>query len=131
MQGGLDLDLMPQSLAVCRLQPNDGIPTWIQKSDFFSVTRSNDELSIVCTDVGIPDSVRSEKGWRCLKVKGPLDFSLTGVLASLVTPLSTAKVSIFTISTFDTDYLLIKNNDLENARLTLSNAGHRIDDSKK
>lgn len=112
----LSLSVLPLHLAVCRLTPSEEIPDWAHKSaDFFSITRTQEELSIVCSETDVPQSVKTERGWRCLKVEGPLDFGLTGILSSLTLPLAEAKISIFAISTFDTDYLCVKEYNLQKA----------------
>lgn len=112
----LTLFVMPSLLAVVRLDPSSDIPLWVTKGkDFFSITNTQDELSIVCLEEIVPERVKNEKGWRCLKVEGPLDFGLTGILSSLIQPLTEAKISIFTISTFDTDYILVKKENLQKA----------------
>ncbi len=122
----LTLLLLPYTLAVCRLANDEPIPGWSVNSAFFSITRTPDELSIVCLQRDVPDGVRHEGGWRCLKVEGPLDFALVGILASLVGPLAEAGISIFALSTYDMDYLLVKAHDVERAIDTLSQAGHHI-----
>lgn len=99
-------------MAICRMEKNSQIPSWAKKSSFFSISKTDDELSIVCEEKNVPAEIKSEKNWRGLKVEGPLDFSLTGILASLANPLAAAKISIFAISTFDTDYVLMKNEKL-------------------
>lgn len=111
----LTLSIVPYKLAVCRLDNDDLIPSWVINRDFFSITRTRDELSIVCPEDRVPDEIKAEKNWRALKVIGPLDFSLVGILASLANALAEEKISIFTISTFDTDYILVKNKNLEKA----------------
>lgn len=116
----LSLLIMPDKLAICRLEKNAPIPSWVTNDSFFSITKTADELSIVCPENNVPDDIQSEKNWRALKIIGPLDFSLTGVLASLANPLAEAKISIFAISTFDTDYILVKNEKLEEAIKVLS-----------
>ncbi len=115
-------------LAVCRLAPRTPIPEWATNGRFFSLTRTPEELSLVCLQASVPEGVLAERGWRCLQVAGPLDFSLTGVLASLASCLAEAKVSIFAISTYDTDYLLVQAEDLETAIRALRAAGHEIVD---
>ncbi len=85
------------------------------RGSFVSITRTAEELSIVCPQRQVPAEIEREEGWRGMKIKGPLDFSLTGVLASLSTPLAQEGISIFAISTYDTDYLLVKEKDLERA----------------
>jgi len=122
----LSLSILQGRFAVCRLEKEEPVPEWGVRGDFISITRTVDELSIVCLEDGVPYSVRCEKGWLCLKVEGPLDFSLTGVLASLTAPLAEAKISIFVLSTFDTDYLMVKEKDLEAAASVLTGAGHTI-----
>jgi len=117
----LDLDLM-----VCKLDRKAAIPDWATGRGFFSVTRTADELSIVCAERDLPAGVKCERGWKGLKVEGPLDFSLTGILVSLAKPLADAGISIFAISTHDTDYLLVKAEDLEPAKRALTAAGHAI-----
>ena len=111
---------MPDKLAVCRLEKDTRIPSWATDSPFFSISKTRDELSIVCSESSVPDNIKSEKKWKAFKVEGPLDFSLTGILASLASPLAEAKISIFAISTFDTDYILVKDENLEKAVKVLS-----------
>jgi hypothetical protein len=112
----LTLSVMSISLAVVRLNASSSIPLWATEGqDFFSITKTNDELSVVCSEDKVPSDVKVEKGWRCLKVEGPLDFGLTGILSSLAQPLAAAKISIFAISTFDTDYIMIKKENLQKA----------------
>ncbi len=89
------------------------------------MTRSTDELSIVCEDHRVPEGVRVERGWDALKLEGPLPFSMTGVLASFLQPLAEEKIPILAISTFDTDYVLVKREDLERAKKALETAGHQ------
>jgi hypothetical protein len=120
------LQLLPGRYAVCRLAADAEIPPI--GGTFFSITRTADELSVVCEESATPQDVKCELGWRALKVAGPLDFSLTGVLAAIAAPLAAANVSIFAISTFDTDYVLVKDDLLERALEALRQAGHRVDD---
>ncbi len=111
----LTLSLMPARLAVCRLDVSSIIPEWGLRGTFFSITRTEEELSIVCSEEYAPSEIKTEKGWRYFKVEGPLAFELTGILSSLTQPLAEAKVSIFAISTFDTDYMLVKEENLQRA----------------
>ena len=112
----LTLSVMPILLAVVRLNTLSNIPSWaMEAGDFFSITKTQDELSVVCSEDRVPQDVKVEKGWRCLKVEGPLDFGLTGILSSLAQPLAEAKISIFAISTFDTDYIMVKKENLQRA----------------
>jgi len=120
------LTVLPGRFTVCRLHRRAAVPDWALGGDFFSITRTTDELSIVCREADVPEEVPCERGWACLKVEGPLDFSLTGVLASLTQPLAEAGLSLFAISTYDTDYLLVKARDLEKAVAVLVEAEHTI-----
>ena len=121
------LTILPETLAVCRLGADDALPPWLPARGFVSVTRTADELSVVCVEDAVPEGVRAERGWRCLAVAGPLDFGLTGVLASIAAPLADAQISIFAISTFDTDYVLVKAEKLDEAAEALRRAGHVVD----
>ena len=127
----LSLSILPETLAICRLEKDDGIPGWALGGSFVSITRTSEELSIVCTQTQVPEGVRRDAGWRCLKVEGPLDLSATGVLASFLTPLAREGISVFAVSTYDTDYLLVKQKDLEKAVMVLSQNGHQVKYSYK
>ncbi|TNF72224.1 MAG: ACT domain-containing protein [Acidobacteria bacterium] len=129
MQAGrsLQLEILPSVLAVCRLGADDPLPDWALAGTFISITRTSDELSIVCLQEEVPPDVRCKKGWRCLRVEGPLEFSEIGVLASLTAALAAADVSLFALSTFDTDYLLVGEGDLERAVTALRGAGHQVE----
>ena len=116
----LQLSILPNKLAVCRLDKNAQIPSWAMKSEFSSITRTGDEFSIVCIENYVPSNIKAEKGWRAFKVEGTLDFSLTGILVSLADPLARARISIFAISTYDTDYILVKEKDIKKAAEVLS-----------
>lgn len=115
----LTIRLLEEKYGVCRLNNNESIPEWIKNSDFFSITKTCDELSIVCLEKDIPDEVKCEKEWRILKVEGQLDFSLVGILSSISTILAKSGISIFAISTYDTDYILVKEKDVDNAMKAL------------
>ncbi len=124
----LKLEIILGNYAIYRLPPNSSIPTWaLNATGFSSVTLTTDELSIVCetqnTDL---ENVKQDSGWACLKLIGPFAFDLTGILTSVLNPLRDAEIGIFAISTFDTDYVLVKLEHLERAVLTLKNAGHTI-----
>lgn len=124
---GLTLVLLPDGVAVCRLGADEAVPEWGMNGRFWSVTRTADELSVVCAEAFVPEGVRVERGWRVLMVVGPLDFSLTGILASLAQPLADAGVPIFALSTFDTDYLLVKQAQVETAVSVLRRRGHVVE----
>ena len=117
----LRLSALPQSLAVCRLDPGAPLPAWVGWQDpLVSVTRTAEELSIVCPAVRVPGDVRAERGWRAFKVEGPLDFALTGILARLSTCLADAGISLFAVSTFDTDFLLVREAQFDAASAVLA-----------
>jgi hypothetical protein len=122
----LTLELVEGRYAVVRLEPGDAVPPWAQGGPFVSVTRTDSELSIVCPEEAVPAPASAERGWRCLRVRGPLGFGMTGILASLAAPLASSGVSIFVVSTYDTDYVLVQERDLERARDALSRAGHVV-----
>lgn len=121
-----NLSILPAIFAICRLDKNAEIPEWAQKGDFISITRTSSELSLVSLQSAVPAGVVCDREWRCLKVEGILDFSMVGVLVSLIAPLARASVSIFAVATYDTDYLLIQEKDLERAIQVLSDKGHTI-----
>jgi hypothetical protein len=120
------LIILSDQFAVCRLSPDADIPAWSQNAKFFSITRSKDELSVVCLGKDVPGNILAECGWRALKVKGALDFSLTGILASITKPLAKAKIPVFVISTYDTDYIFVRENHLSQAKRVLIKEGHSI-----
>jgi hypothetical protein len=122
----LSLEIVPGTYAVCRLDASDPLPAWVGSSPFVSVTRTEAELSVVCPGGAVPGGVRSEPGWRCLRVVGPLGFGMTGVLASLAVPLASSGVSIFVVSTYDTDYLMVQERDLARGVDALERAGHAV-----
>jgi hypothetical protein len=120
----LTLSVLEESYSIYRFAPDAIVPDSIQESRFYNVSRSDEELSIVCEAHIDVNATRSETGWRIIKIVGPLDFSLTGVLASVAEPLARQKISIFALSTFDTDYLMVKHENLATARSVLLEAGH-------
>jgi hypothetical protein len=112
------LSVVPGRLAVCRLEPDAPIPAWLfhAEAQFFSLTRTPAETSVVCFEDDLPPSVtRAERGWRALEIEGPIPFAETGVLAGVVAPLAESKLSVFALSTFDTDYVLVREADLPRA----------------
>lgn len=124
----LTLTVLPHRLAICRLAPEAAIPQQIFRSELWSLTRTADELSLVVSESFLPPDAgcQVEAGWRAIKVSGPLDFALTGILAALATPLAEAGISIFALSTYDTDYLLVKQPTLDEALTVLRAAGHQV-----
>ena len=122
----LTMKLLKEKYGVCSLDKNELIPKWAQSSDFFSITKTCDELSIVCSQDHIPNDIKCEKNWRILKIEGQLDFSLIGILSSISTILAQKGISIFAISTYDTDYILVKNKDIDNALNSLAKERYEI-----
>src|SRR5262245_61730292 len=120
------LTVLDGTFAICKLAANAPIPAWASGGDFCSITRTAEELSIVCREDAVPEGVVCERGWRCLRVAGTIPFSAVGVLASLTTPLAEAGISLFAISTFDTDYLFVKEKDFEAALDALCGQGHVV-----
>ena len=118
------LNLLPQRLAVIRLDPDAAIPDWATKAAFFSVTRTADEISIFCDSEAMPDDSEKIDGWRAFRVAGQLDFELTGVISTLAMPLAAKQIPVFSISTYDTDYMLVREDQLEDAIDVLRRAGH-------
>lgn len=119
--------VLPQSFVIARLESNADLPSAVLASpDFFSITRTGDELSIVCAEGVAAGSSKEDGPWRAIKVQGPFDFDLTGVLASFLDPLAAAGIGIFAMSTFDTDYILVKSANLDSAVEALKEAGHRF-----
>ena len=116
------------AFSVIKLPPTDPIPSWAASGRFVSITRTDEELSIVVPSERVPDGeefANIESEFRCIKIEeGVLDFSLTGILASLAGPLAEAGISIFAIATYNTDYILIKSHALEQAKAVLEKAGH-------
>jgi hypothetical protein len=123
----LDLVLLPDDYAVCRLDRGSAMPEIEpRRNTVVSVTRSADEVSIICPADLAPPAATTNTPWRCLQVAGPVDFALTGILATLVNPLAEARVNIFAFSTYETDYILVPTVRLAEALTALSGAGHRI-----
>ena len=113
--------------AVVRCDPDAPVPDWANGGNFWSVTRTDAELSVVCRQDDVPAEASAERGWCALELAGPLDFSLTGVVSALVSPLADAEVPIFVLSTFETDYLLVREPDLPRSVEALREAGHEVD----
>lgn len=123
---GVVLTVLPDRLAVCRLAATEPIPEWGTRGPLVSVTRTRDELSVTCAEEDVPSGVTAERGFVALRVEGPLDFALTGIMASVAGPLAEARVSLFAVSTYDTDYVLVKAERLGDAVTALRAAGHEV-----
>lgn len=118
--------------AVCSLETNAHVPAWLAKSDFHSLTRTGDELSMVCRQdiIEFEKGMSIDKGWRILKIKGPLDLSQTGIISSIAGILSQSHIPVFVVSAYQTDYVLIKENHLKSARDALNKNDYKIDPVK-
>lgn len=122
----MDLRVLSERLSVCRLSAQDEWPIAPADASFFSVTRAGGEISLVCAEDHVPESAHVESDWRAIEVAGPLDFGMIGVLAQLTAPLAEVEVSVFVMSTYDTDYLLVHAATLERAVQALREAGHHV-----
>jgi uncharacterized protein len=122
----LTLALLKSSYALCRLDPYAGVPTWASRGDFWSITRNSEEVSVLCPEDAIPANIESERGFRALQLTGPMSFNQTGILDSVVEPLSHAEIPILVVSAFDTNYVLLKQDVLNRAVAVLTESGHTI-----
>ena len=122
----LVLRILPATFAICRLEPDAPLPEWLPRLGFSAAIRTAEELSICCEDCLVPPDVRAARGWRALQFVGPFDFSETGVLASVASPLAEAGISISVLATYDTDYLFVRDDTLDSAVEILHAAGHRV-----
>jgi len=120
------LTLLPQPIAIFQLKPSELIPDWVWKSNFLTITRTPDELSILCDAGLVPPEIGSEGGWRGLKLEGTFEFTQIGVLAAVANPLADAGVSILSIATYETDYIFVAEPDLPAALAALAAAGHQV-----
>jgi hypothetical protein len=122
----LKLSLLPDLLAVCRLELGQEIPAWATEGEFSSVSRIREELSVICASSFVPDNVRASRGWRAIKIEGPLDLDLVGILVSVAVPLAHAGIGILPVGTFDTDYILVRDRQLGEALKALRATGFNI-----
>ena len=120
----LKLAILKDEFTIHQFPLNYEIPKNVYESYFYSITKTDEEVSLVCNSSILLNSQKSEPGWSCIKVIGPLDFSLTGILAEISTVLAKAGISIFSISTFETDYIFVKKEKLQLAKETLIKAGY-------
>lgn len=125
-QPSVTLQQLAGGYAIAQLGRDEPVPAWADGEGFVSVSRSDEELSVVCRSDRVPVSVRHDAGWTCFKFRGPFAFDETGIALAVIRPLSEADIGIFLVSTFDTDYLLIKTENVERARELLSEAGHVV-----
>jgi hypothetical protein len=122
----LTLTVFPGRYAISRLDASADVPDWSGTGPFISISRTPDELSIVCLEANVPAGITSEAGWRVLRCEGPLDSGLAGIMVSISEPLADAGIPIFPVGTHDTDYILVKEADLENAIQALTGYGHAV-----
>jgi hypothetical protein len=127
MDAPLELELLGEELAIVRLDPDQGWPAWAEgPAALTAVVRTAEELSVVAPWAAVPRDLERVGPWRAFKVRGPLDFALTGILAGLAGILAEAGISLFAVSTYDTDYLLVRAGDAEEAASALRRAGHQV-----
>ena len=122
----LTFTVLPDNLAVCRLEISAIIPQWAYQGNFISITTTQEEVSIVCQAENVPEEIVCVKNWRALKIVAELDFALVGILAAISTTLAQAGISIFAISTYNTDYILVQEKHLDLALQTLLKAGCKV-----
>ncbi|MBP7176032.1 MAG: ACT domain-containing protein [Thermoclostridium sp.] len=123
---GMTFLLLRGCYAICRLDSASPVPDWVKGDEFCSITKTSEELSVVCGEEHVPFGVKSETGWRILKIHGELDFALTGILAGISAILAHQGISIFALSTYNTDYVMVKEKDLKQAVTALQKAGHTL-----
>ncbi len=112
-QSQLTISVLPEHLAICRLDADADVPSWAQKGSFVSLTRTRDELTVICPEESVVPEAKASTGWRAFKLEGPFDLDLVGLLVSVVAPLAQAGVSVLPIGTYDTDYVLVRQTQLE------------------
>ncbi len=122
----LKFRMLAGTFAVLRMAPDAAPPPWTADSEFISITRTRDELSVVCPEQNIPENLRAGPRWICFKLEGPFAFSQTGVLLSFIEPLSNNGIPIFAISTYDTDYVLVEEESAAVTLDTLQRSGHQL-----
>ncbi len=122
----LILTTIPERFAICQLDPGAEIPEWGTRGDYFSITRTPEELSIICLEENVPEKQGGQRGWRAIKIEGPFNFNEIGVLNSITSPLALAQISLLAIATFDTDYIFVKQSQFAAAISILNGAGHQV-----
>lgn len=122
----MTLTLYQEDYAICQLSSDSKVPAWAFEGRFYSISKTDDELSVVCGAAFVPNAIKAEKGWRTFKLHGPFAFDEVGVIASLTVPLAQANLGVFVVSTFDTDYLLIKAAQLTSVLEVLKTEQHKI-----
>lgn len=120
------LKVLPELYSISRLDGKDPIPTWADGEGFVNIARSTDELSIVCHQSRVPDGIKIDRDWSCMQFEGPFAFDETGIVLSVVRPLTEAGLGVFVVSTFDGDFLLLKEDKFADGLAVLREAGHQI-----
>jgi hypothetical protein len=126
MKEAIKLEILEPLFGIVKLEQNSNIPKWVANEYFYSITKTAAEISVVCLQRNIPDNKICEKDWKVIKIAGSLDFSMVGIISKLSTVLADGGISIFVISTYDTDYILIKKRDIENTIELLKEAGYNL-----
>lgn len=126
MKNVFHLHSLAEEFAVCKLSPESAIPAWATLGSTWSVTRMSTELSVVCPQANVPPAVEAGRDWRALQVDGPLPFTMVGVLSTLIGSLADAGISVFVLSTYDTDLILVQKRSFDEACARLEEAGHTI-----
>jgi len=122
----LSFTILPDLFAICKLAARENLPSWAFRGGFSSVTQTPEELSIVCPQNLVPAGVEATKGWKSLKIEAKLDFEMVGIVSSITSSMAEAGISIFAVSTFNTDYFFIKEEDLGSGVAALRKAGHEV-----
>ena len=125
-QRQLRISLLKDKYGICSLPNTAPIPEWALKQSLVSITRTKKELTIVCPQDVIPSQCKSDLNWRCFRLDGTFDLNQIGVISSISAPLAQNGISIYVISTYDTDYFLVQQENLEQTISALSNSGHSI-----
>ena len=120
------ISVLKDEYTVCRLNAFEDIPQWVLDTPLSSITRTAEEFSVVCPKAVVPDHLKSEQEWKCLKIHGPLGFDEVGIISSLTQVLADADISVFVLSTFNTDYILVKRMNIDKAVKVLSERGHEL-----
>jgi hypothetical protein len=124
----LTISVLPEHLSICRLEADALVPAWIEKGTFVSVTRTREELTVICPQEHVPAEVKLSRNWRALKLEGPFDLDLVGLLVSVAAPLAQAGVGILPVGTYETDYVLVRQDQLDAAIRALRFVGCQVQD---
>lgn len=126
MQNKLNLKLVAGTYGIAKLPPDADIPQWAIGTGFVSISIADDETTVVCLESRIPEGIRADRNWACIRTTGPFEFDAAGIVHSLITPLSTNEIGVFVVCTFDGEHLLVASKDMDRAIKLLKNAGHSL-----